>query len=482
MHRGLPAAVVALLLAGCAMGPDPRPPSPEALGLPEAYATPGPDGGEGEGGDDHVAELARWWHAFADPQLGSLVERAIAGNPDLDQAAARVERARALRRQSASALWPGLDGGLSAARSGRSDGPEANVYAEGIDARWSLDLFGAQRRSVQAADADLAAAGFDLAQVQVLLAAEVANTYIDLRTARRRLTAARAGLDVQQQNLDIARWRARAELVSRLDVEQARAQRAQTAAGLPPLEQAEANARYRLAVLLGEAPGALDAELVADAPLPPPPAAAAVGLPTVLLTRRPDLRASERALAAATARIGVAKAQRFPGLSLSGSLDSSASRFSALGEVLTGNAVLSMTRPIFDAGERRAAQRAQEAAAQAAFAAYRKAVLDALEDVDRALVARDVAQRRIEALAEQREASSAAAALARLNYREGLTDLRALLESERSLLAAEDTLASAEGDRLKSAVQLYLALGGGWSPEPVEPATTAHLPDPDARP
>jgi NodT family efflux transporter outer membrane factor (OMF) lipoprotein len=453
-------ALVASGMVGCALGPEPLPPSAEALALPSSYATRPVEGATDA---ESAIDLVRWWRAFGDPALADLVERAIIGNPGIERALARVERSRALRGQSAGALWPQLDTGQSVARSGRSDGPEATAYAQGIDARWTLDLFGGQRRAVQAADADLAAAGFSLANAQALLAAEVANTYIDLRTARRRIVAARASLDVQEQNLRIAGWRAAGGLVSRLDVAQTRALRAQTAATVPSLEQSEANARYRLAVLLGRAPGALDVELATDAALPTPPAASAAGLPTALLTRRPDLRASERELAAAVARIGVAKAQRYPGLSLSASVDSTASRFGDLGDALGGNALLAMAAPLFDAGQRRAAQRAQEAAADIAYAAYRGAVLDALEDVDRALVARDTAERRRDALAEQREASAAAATLARLNYREGVTDLRALLESERSLLAAEDALAGVEGERVKAAVQLYLALGGGWS-------------------
>ncbi|MGL6291037.1 MAG: efflux transporter outer membrane subunit [Silanimonas sp.] len=455
--------LVASGLAGCAIGPEPLPPSADTLGLPSSYATPPV---EGVAEAESAIDLAHWWRAFGDPTLADLIERAIAGNPGIEQALSRVERARALRGQTASAQWPQLGIGQSASRSGRSDGPEANVYAQGIDARWTLDLFGGQRRAVQAADADLAAAEFSLANAQSLLAAEVANTYIDLRTARRRIVAARASLEVQEKNLQVAGWRAQGGLVSRLDVEQTRALRAQTAATVPSLEQIEANARYRLAVLLGRAPGALDIELAADTALPTPPLASATGLPTALLTRRPDLRVSERELAAAVARIGVAKAQRYPGLTLSASVDSTASRFSDLGDVLAGNVLLSMAAPLFDAGQRRAAQRAQEAAADIAYATYRGAVLDALEDVDRALVARDTAERRRVALSEQREASVMAATLARLNYREGVTDLRALLESERSLLAAEDALAGVEGERLKAAVQLYLALGGGWSPEP----------------
>ncbi len=455
--------LVALGLAGCAIGPEPFQPSAESLAIPSSYAA---RSFEGAADDESATDLARWWYAFGDPTLANLVERAIVDNPGIEQALARVERARALRAQSSSALWPQLDTGQSASRSGRSDGLEVNSYGQGIDARWTLDLFGGQRRALQAADADLAASNFSLANAQALLAAEVANSYIELRTARRRIGAARASLEVQEQNLRIASWRSQGGLVSRLDVEQTRALRAQTAAAVPPLEQIEANARYRLAVLLGRAPGGLDEELAANAALPTPPSATATGLPTALLIRRPDLRASERELAASVARIGVAKAQRYPGLALSASVDSTANRFGDLGDVLTGNALLSMVAPLFDAGQRRAAQRAQEAAADVAYATYREAVLGALEDVDRALVARHTAERRITALREQLEASDAAATLARLNYSKGMTDLSALLESERSLLAAEDVLASVEGERLKAAVQLYLALGGGWSPEP----------------
>lgn len=450
-------AMLVLMVSGCTVGPDYAPETAADLGVPENYL--------GAGRSETAEDISGWWTGFNDPVLTELVERAFAGSPDLAQSLSRVIQARESLVQTRGSMLPQVDATGRDGRNFNSDGPDAWSFSRSIDANWTVDIFGGQKRSVEAARASYEASGFSLANARALLAAEVASNYVDMRTARTRLTVAMSSLENQEQNAQIAGWRGQAGLVSSIDVEQARAQRAQTAATIPPLEQSEAQSRYRLAILTGAAPGAVDALLETSLPLPKPPMPAAAGAPAELLRRRPDIRSAERDLAAATAKIGVAEADLYPSLSLSGSVATSATRVSDMFDAITGGLFANLSNFIFDGGQRKAVVRSQRAAADGALAAYRAAVLDALEDVENAVVARTSAEKRIAALGEQVTASTNAAFLARLNYRAGLTDFRTLLESERSLLSANDGLESAKADELNAIIQLYLALGGGWQPE-----------------
>lgn len=441
-------------VSACTAGPDYRPHTAADLGVPASYA--------GTANFDSPSEISSWWRGFGDPVLTELVERSLVANPDVAQSLARVRQAREMLQQTRGSILPQIDASSRDGRNFNSEAPDQWSFSRSIDARWTVDLFGGQRRSVEASRASYEAAEFNFGNAQALLAAEVARNYVDMRTARQRLAVAQASLAVQDQNAQIAGWRTQAGLVSSIDVEQARAQRAQTAATIPLLEQSEAQTRYRLSVLTGAAPGAIDELIAGDAPLPEPPLALQAGAPAEILRQRPDVRAVERDLAAATARIGVAEAELYPALNLSGSIATSANSLGGLSDVLTGGLFANLASVIFDGGQRRAAVRSQTAAADVALAVYRAAVLGALEDVENALVARTSAVKRISALQQQVEASSNAAFLARSNYRAGLTDFRTLLESERSLLSAKDGLADANADHLTAIIQLYLALGGGW--------------------
>ena len=270
-------------------------------------------------------------------------------------------------------------------------------------------------------------------------------------------------LRTQDDNLEIAGFRAQAGLVSSLDVEQARSQRAATAATIPSLVRAEAAARYRVAVLTGQAPGAVDARFLTSAAIPVPPTDIATGIPADVLRQRPDVRAAERQLAAATARIGVAQAQLYPALTLTANLQSQATALRTLTNIVTGGVFAQLAQTIFDAGRARSVVRQNRAATDEAFAGYKSTVLTALEDVENALATRDAAIARVAALTTQVDAATAVAVLARSNYRAGLSDFRTLLDAERTLLAARDGLAAAQGDRANAVVQLFLALGGGWT-------------------
>ncbi len=301
-----------------------------------------------------------------------------------------------------------------------------------------------------------------------MVAGEVATNYIDARLAQARLAIARDTLKTQDDNLQIAGWRVQAGLASSVDVEQARAQRAQTAASIPTFETSLTNAANRLGVLTGQAPGALRQAIASQGPIPHGPDSVAIGIPADTLRQRPDVRAAERSLAAATAQIGVAKAQLYPALTITGDLTTAASRIGSLTDIVTGALFAGLTQTIFDAGRLRSQLRSARAGADIAFATYKQTVLTGLEDVENAIQALNSAKERQRQLAIAVDASNNAALLARSQYRAGLTDFLTLLQSEQTLLSARDALAAAEADQSLALVQLYLALGGGWQPSSPE--------------
>jgi multidrug efflux system outer membrane protein len=318
------------------------------------------------------------------------------------------------------------------------------------------------RRGVQAAGAEADAAVSDLRDAQVLIAAEVARNYVELRGAQKRLAVARANLGYSQETLELTRVRLELGRGSELDVASAEARRAATEATIPPLAAAEIVAANRLAVLLGERPGALAAELTFRE-VAPHLTTLAVDSPAALLQRRPDIRAAERDLAAATARIGVAKADLFPRLTLSGFFGFVAGDADQLGESASRawsvSPVLSWAG--FDSGVR-AQVGVAEARADGARAAYESTVLRAVEETENAFVVYGHGRERLTSVVEQATASRRAAELARVQYREGALDFLRLLDAERTLLQAEDEVATAETDLNTSVVGIYKALGGGW--------------------
>lgn len=450
--------IVGLFLAGCTQGPEYHPYSASDLAVPEQYV----------GGNEGIptADISEWWSLFNDPVLAELINTALSENLDIAQSATVVVQAREALIQSGAAQLPAIGISSSSGRNFYSEAPDSWSFSRSIDASWSADIFGGLKRSRQAALASFQAAGYSLANVRTLIAAELARNYVTVRSFEERLRIAEDSLRNQDSNFQIAKWRAQAGLVSSVDVEQASAQRAQTAAIIPLLEQSEAAARYRLAVLTGQAPGAVDSLLGDDGRLPTIPDFIARGAPANILRQRPDILASERDLASATALIGVAQAQLYPALTLTGNIGSTSREFGNITDILTGGLFASIAQSIFDAGSRRSVVRSQKAAADGAFAAYRSTILTALEEVENAIIARRTAEARISAFSDQSRSASNAAILARYNYRAGLIDFQRLLESERSLLSANDSLAVARADQLTSAIQLYLALGGGWQPVP----------------
>ncbi len=473
---------LALALAGCAVGPDYAAPDPARLAVAGDYAAPRPASGE--------ADPAAWWTRFDDPALTRLVEEAAAGNLDVAVAASRLAQAREALVQARSGRLPTLTAGASAGRSGFVTGAPSTtlpVFTPGGpagtqtitaggqnqlslsgDAGYTVDLFGEIGRGIEAARADLAASALDADAVRVSVAGETASNYIQGRLAQERLAIARDSLANADNNFEIAGWRVKAGLVSAVDEEQARTQRAQRRSAIPPLIASVAQASNRLGVLTGRAPAELAAVFEPARPIPEPPDAIAVGVPADTLRQRPDVVSAERRLAAASARIGVARAQLYPALRITGNLGSVATGFGGFLDQITYGLFGGLSQTLFDGGRLRAQVRAQEAATRGAFADYRRTVLVALEDVENALRALRSAADRMAAQREAVDAATATAIYARSNYQAGLTDFTTLLTVEDQLLAARDGLALARGDRALAAVRLFNALGGDFAAAPTD--------------
>ena len=468
--RILTALLVSAPLAACSVGPDYRPAAPSELGVPDAYSVPA--------NSRSATDISAWWTGFDDPLLARIVEQARVNNLDIAQAVARLRQARESLIQSRAQLLPSVSGSAGYTRAidftGAStvtlpDGTVTTIsrgsgdsFSVGGNASYQLGLFGEVRRTVEATSAQYAASGYDLATVQISAESEAARNYVLARLYQAQLANARNSLAIQDDNLEIAGFRVQAGLVSSLDAEQARSQRAQTAATIPTIEQNYNIAVSRIGVLTGQAPGALKAEMATARPIPTGPAEVAVGIPADTLRNRPDVRAAERNLAAATAQIGVAKAALYPALAISGSVSTNATAVGNLFEQITGQLFAGLTQAIFNGGRLRAQVRSNEAAADAAFAAYKGTVLTGLEDVENAVVALDSAKRRAAEFAIALDAANTSAILSRSQYRAGLTDFTTLNTTEASLLTARNGLSQAQSDRAQALIQLYLALGGGW--------------------
>ena len=456
----------AVALSACSVGPDFVKPHPQ---MPSQWAE-----APGNEASREPLELSRWWTIFRDPELTSLIERAVQANLDLQMAEARIREARAQRVVVGAAAYPeiGVGGEYSRSRDSQNAGGSAansvpegvNLYQVGFDAAWELDVFGGVRRAVEAANADLAASVENRLNVLVTLLAEVARNYLEVRGSQTRLAVAEKNIFTQRQALEIARARYQAGLSSELDVAQAQAQLATTEAGIPQLETSMRQAIHQLGVLLGQPPASLLEELVATAALPGGPPEVPAGLPSDLLRRRPDVRQAEQELAAATARVGVATANLFPRFYLTGavgqaSIDASdffesSSRFWSIGPTITW--------PVFTAGRLRAQVEVQNARQEQAAIKYEKTVLTALQDVESALAAYSREQITRDSLILAVKANRQAVDIANELYKRGLVDFLNVIVSQRSLNNSEDQLAQSAQRVSANLVALYKALGGGW--------------------
>lgn len=463
--RGATGLLLFLLAAGgCAVGPDYRAPETKVAAAFEGAPPDGFAAGRA---------VALWWRGFRDPELDELVDRAIRANGDLRVAGARVREARALRHAAIFDYAPTGEASASYTRNRVSateahgvggEAHEYGLFAVGFDAAWELDIFGRVRRAVEANTAEVGAAEAARDGVLVSVVAELARNYFELRGAQARLEVARRNAASQRETVRAIEERLAAGHATDLDAWRARAQLAATLATAPPLEAEVARATHRVAVLTGDAPTALGASLAKPAPIPALPPLVEIGRPEDLLKRRPDVRFAERQLAAATARIGVAKADFFPRVTFEGSVGLGAGDLAGLGRAGASQysfgpriswAALDLGR-VFDRVE------AADAETQAALAGYEQAVLTALEETEDALVLFGRERARRDFLREGAAASGKAAALAGERYQNGVEDFLAVIEAERTLFEAEDRLAASELGAATALVALYKALGGGW--------------------
>ena len=451
---------VLLLATACAsVGPD--------YSRPEV-PTPSVWSGQLEGGltaaELDPASLSRWWEGLGDPLLSRFVETAIEANLDLRTADARLRQARAERALARGARFPTLGGRGSAVRSGEitSGGSSSELYSGGFDASWEIDVFGGQRRAIEAADADEQAAVESRRDVLVSVLAEVALNYVELRTFQRRLAIAEQNLKIQEDALGIVQAQVAGGAASGLDLEQATSNVAATRAQIPSLSQNLSRAKNRISVLLGEAPGSRSEEFRDARELPVPPVEVALGVPADVLRRRPDVRRAERQLAAETARVGVTTAELYPKFVLNGTIGIESLSGAGLGLYDVGPEV---TWRIFDGGRTRSKIEVQDAIQEQALIAYESALLEALEDVENAITDFAEEQVRLRSLRESEEAAARAAALASTRYEAGASPFLDVLDAQRSLLSAADSRAASEGEVVSNVIRLYKALGGGWNSE-----------------
>lgn len=448
-----------LTLGACAVGPDYKTPDTAAAQIDRAATPP----------FDRSRFEAAWWRQFEDPTLDALVGEALAENRELRVAFARLRAARSIRDDAANDRFPTVTA-RSSAEIGEGQQPgftEQRVNSErydlGLDMAWELDLFGRIERSIQASEARSDAAAAELYQLQVSLVAELVDAYGQLRGAQLRERIARQNLDNQRNSHRLTEQLREAGVGSELDVLRADARLAATEASLPLLQAQQTRARNRIATLLGQRADKLSVDL-SPRELPAIAKALPIGDPAELLRRRPDVIAAERRLAAATADVGVATADLFPRVSLSGFLGFIAGRGSQIGASAAEawSVAPSIRWAAFDMGSVRARLRGAEADADGALANYEQQVLLALEESENAFSDYARAQERLLALIRQSTASRAAAEQAEVRYREGTADFLVLLDAERERLQAEDAQAQAEVELYQGVVALYKALGGGW--------------------
>ncbi len=458
----------AAILSGCMVGPNFQRPHTT---LPADWSGPTVEPRSATAAE---TELARWWTLFDDPTLVSLVDSAVQSNLDLRQAEARIRQARAARGVVAAGIGPTVDatGAYQRSRSsgagnGKSEGVISNQYQAGFDAGWELDIFGGVRREIEAADADLQAAVETRRDVLVTLTAEVARNYIDLRAFQQRIAIARQNLAAQKHSADLTRQRFQGGFVGGLDVANADAQVATTAAQIPLLESAARQSIYSLSVLLGMDPAALLPELSPPEIIPPAPPSPPPGVPADLLRRRPDIRLAEAEIHAATARIGVATADLFPKFTIFGSAGLRSADFSSWFDWTSRiwSFGPSVSWNVFDMNRTRSNIELQKAVQDQSLIAYRQTVLSALQEVENALIASSKEEEHRRSLVDAVGANRKAVDLATMLYTQGQTDFLNVLDAQRSLYATEDALVQSTGSVSTNLVALFKALGGGWRDE-----------------
>lgn len=448
------------LLAGCVVGPDYQTP---ILPMPANWS------GQTQAKPAQPAQLARWWQRLRDPELNTLVEEAVAGNLDVATAKAKIREARASYRQSAGTLLPSADGSGSVTRnkSATTTSGSNAIYSEyqaGFDASWELDLFGANRRGVEAARYGVDASQEELRSTLLTLVGDVASYYAQARGYQARIALARRSAASQRQTAELTRQMALAGTATAADVAKAMGQASSTEAAIPTLEASYAETVHRLSVLTGRPPAALSERLKRGAPIPAPRLPMPTGIPADILLSRPDVRMAERQYAQYTAKIGQTDAARYPSVSLTGNISTAALKLGDLGKSssIGWSFGPELSVPLFNAGQLRAAVDIARAQRDQYFIAYRSSVLTALEDVENALVSLSQERIRVGKLASSAKSYGEAARLETTLFKAGEASLLDVLDAERSLYTAEDTMLQSRVLVATEYIALNKALGGGW--------------------
>lgn len=493
-RKSLTPAFAFLLLAGlggCKVGPDYVGPPPAPIA--PAYTQINPEEGVAQ---VQSTDLALWWHRFGDSRLDHLVVRAVAGNPPLREAALRIYESRARYGTVRSGFFPqvDMDGSYYYQKISRSTGGTVTggggivdttreLWSWGMNLGWEIDVFGRLRRQLEAADADIGADVELYRDTLIILLSDVARNYVDARAYQERIRIVLQNIDAQNQTLAIAQRKFEVQVVSELDVAQARANLESSKSELPTLELRYRESINRLSVLLGCPPGEVDAMMAEPVPIPLSPENIMVGIPAELLRRRPDIREAERRVAAQTARIGVAVGDIYPQFSIIGTFGLDAADFSRLFNSDSINAGVgpAFRWNILNFGRFRCNIAAQEFLQQQWVAAYQQTVLEAAEEVDNALAGFVREKQRRTYLANTVAAYRRSVELSQMQYAEGAIDFQRVLDSQRNLLNFQNQLVQAEANVVNNVILLYRALGGGWEtpinaepfqggPAPAEPA------------
>lgn len=486
--RSVALLVTASLLAGCAVGPDYRTPLiPTPASWSKAASTTSPK----------PPRLSQWWTRLRDPLLNELIEDAVVGNLDVATAMAKIRQARATYRQAVGALFPTLTNSESVQRTNETSSSSSSsttssggamapytLYQAGFDASWELDLFGANKRAVEAAGYGVEASEDSLRSTLLTLVGDIASNYVQARGYQARIALARRTAASQAETAEITRRKFAAGSTSAVDVANAAGQAASTRATIPTLETSYAQTVHQLSVLTGRAPADLNSKLAKATPIPTPRLPIPVGIPAEVLLSRPDVRLAERQYAQYTAKIGQAEAALYPSVSLTGSIATAGTKLGDLGKSSSISWAFgpTLTVPIFNGGQLRAAVDIAEAERDQYFIAYRSSVLTALKDVEDAIVALAKERSRVRELAASATSYRQAATLSRALYQAGTASFLDVLTAERSLYTAEDSRLESQVLITTDYIALNKALGGGWNgmidaskPEVVDTNTGPHL-------
>ncbi len=416
-----------------------------------------------------TARLAQWWTRFDDPVLNRLISDALQSSPDVRTSLARVEESRARRGVARAAFFPTI-GGDASGQGARSENRSTGVsttdsYGAGASMNWEIDLSGRLRQNLKASSADLAQATENFYGAQVTLAAAVAESYVDLRAAETQLAVYERNLAARSDTVQITQWKQQAGEGNGFETQQAVSTLEQARAAIPTLKLAITQTKNRLALLSGKTPGALDALLAKPRSVPRPPALLAVGIPADTLRQRPDVRAAQRGVEAAAFRTKSAEREQLPTLSLNGNLGTTATTAAAFfsPQTLAASVVGSLSAPIFTAGRIRQTINIQSAQERQALIAYESTVLTALSEVENSLAAVRRTKERLGTLDGAIVSAREAARLAQQSFEAGQADLLQVLDTQRTLLSLEEQQTLTLGDNASAHIQLYRALGGGWS-------------------